>query len=65
MITLAKEFGDTMQPVIALSFRSSAIECVDHGALRLALVNEVRMPGAHALNCSVVVCDGCIEREPS
>ena len=41
------------------------MESVDHGALRLALVNDVRNLGAHALNFSVVVCDGKIEREPS
>ena len=54
-----------MLPVIGLSFRSGAIEDVDHEALWLALLNEVRQPGAHALDCSVIDCDEYIERKLS
>ena len=35
-----------MQPVLGLGFRSSSIEGIDHDALWLAFLNEVRQPAA-------------------
>ena len=52
-----------MQPVIGLGFHSSSLEEVNHDALWLALLNEVRQPGTHAPNCSVIDCDGYVERK--
>ena len=40
-----------------LDFHTSTIEDTDHDALWLALLDEVRQPGAHAPNCSVTDCD--------
>ena len=50
-----------VQLVVGLGFHSSSSEGVDHDALWLALLNEVRRPTAHALNCSVSDRDG-VER---
>ena len=36
---------------------------VNHDALWLALLNEIRQPGTHAPNCSVIDCDGYVERK--
>ena len=47
-----------VQPVIVSGFHSSAIESVDHDALWLVVVNEVRQPGAYAPICCVSECDG-------
>ena len=57
------EAMNTMQPVIGLGFHSSSLEEVNHDALWLALLNEVRQPGTHAPNCSVIDCDGYVERK--
>ena len=51
---------NTMQPVIGLGFHSSSLEEVSHNALWLALLNEVRQPGTHAPNCSVIDYDGYV-----
>ena len=57
------EAMDMMQPVIGLGFHSSSLEEVNHDVLWLALLNEVRQPGAHAPTCSVIDCDGYVERK--
>ena len=57
------EAMNTMQSVIGLGFHSSSLEEVNHDALWLALLNEVRQPGTHAPNCSVIDCDGYVERK--
>ena len=57
VITVAMKIENTIQPVIGLGFHSSANEDVDHDALWLALLDEVRQPEAHAPNCSVTDCD--------
>ena len=60
LITVAKKFVIEVQPVIGWDFLSSATE-VDHEALLLASVNEVRQPGIHAPNCSLTDGDGYLE----
>ena len=62
--TVAMKFENTIQLAIGLGFNSSA-EDVDHDALWLALLDEVRQPEAHAPNCSVTDCDTIIERKLS
>ena len=57
--------AETRVHSIGLGFHSSAMEDADHDALWLALLNEVREPRAHAPNCSVIDCDGNIERKLS
>ena len=47
-----------MQPDVGWEFHSSPNEGVDHDALWVALLNEVRQPGAHATNSSFINCDG-------
>ena len=54
---------NTMKPVIGLGFHSSSLVEVNHDVLWLALLNEVRQPGAHAPTCSVIDCDGYVERK--
>merc|ERR1712135_273167 len=63
VVKVAQKIENTMQPVIGLGFHSSSLEDVNHDALWLALLNEVRQPGAHAPNCSVIDCDGYVERK--
>merc|ERR1712136_735327 len=65
VVKVAQKLESKVQPVIGLGFHSSAMEDVDHDALWLAVLNEVRQPGAHAPNCSVTECDGYIERKLS
>ena len=65
VVNVAQKLDDTVQPVIELGFHSSAMEDVDHDTLWLALLNEVRQPGAHAPNCLVIDCGGYIERKLS
>ena len=57
------EAMNMMQPVIGFGFHSSSLEEVNHDVLWLALLNEVRQPGAHAPTCSVIDCDGYVERK--
>ena len=57
MVTVAKKIENTLQPVIGFCLHPSAIKDVDHEMLWLVLLNEVRLPGAHAPNCSVTDCD--------
>ena len=63
--TVAMKFENTIQLAIGLGFNSSADEDVDHDALWLALLDEVRQPEAHAPNCSVTDCDMIIEKKLS
>jgi hypothetical protein len=65
VVKVAQKLENTVQPVIGLGFHSSSLEDVNHDALWLALLNEVRQPRAHAPNCSVIDCDGYIERKLS
>ena len=55
-----KKFESEVQP--GLGFHSSAIEEVDHDALLLTFVIENCQPGIHEPNCSLMDCDGCLER---
>ena len=57
------EAMNMIQPVIGLGFHSSSLEEVNHDVLWQALLNEVRQPGAHAPTCSVIDCDGYVERK--
>ena len=49
VVKVAQKLENTVQPVIGLGFHSSALEDVDHDALWLALLNEVRQPAAHRI----------------
>ena len=53
VVNIAQKLENTVQPVVGWSFPSSAIEDVDHDALWLALLRDVRGPGTHAPNCSM------------
>ena len=57
VITVAEKIENTVQPVFSLDFHTSTIEDIDHVALWLALLDEVRQPVGHAPNCSVTDCD--------
>ena len=54
---MLKKIENTAQPVVGLDFHTSTIKDIDHDALWLALLNEVRQPGAHAPNRSVTDSD--------
>ena len=64
-MSVARKNSRTVQSVIWLDVHSSAIEDVDHDAFVAGLLSEVKRAGAHAPNCSVTDCDGCIERKLS
>ena len=63
MVTVAKKIENTMQSVKGFCVHSSAIKDVDHKMLWLMLLNEVRLLGAHALNCSMTHCDESFIKE--
>ena len=63
VVTIAKKIENMLQPVIAFFLHSSAIKDVVHEMLSLVSLNEVRLPGAHAPNCSFSVCDGSFMKE--
>ena len=57
IFTVVEKLVSGVQLVIGLGFHSSATE-VDHEALLLAFVSEIRRPRIHAPNCSLTDCDG-------
>ena len=63
VIKFDRQLENTVQPLVGFGFYSSEIKDVDHEALRLALLKEVRRPAAHVPNCSVRQPAGCSEEE--
>ena len=54
-----------MRRVFDLGFHSFTIDDDDHDALWLAVLNDFRQIGAHALKCAVIDCDGYFETKLS
>jgi len=52
-----------VKSVLGLGLQSARIDVVDHNALWVSMLDEVRNPRAHAPNCTVTDCDGFVERK--
>jgi hypothetical protein len=62
LTSVAKKLEATVESVVGLGLQSASIDGVDHDALWVSMLNEVRNPRAHA-RCSITDCDGFVERK--
>ena len=58
VVKVVEKLENTVQPVVEVCFHSSVIKDVDHAALWLVLLSEVRLPGAHNQE-NLLICLFC------
>ena len=65
MVKITRKLENTVRTVFGLGFHSFVLKDVDHDALCLTLLNEIRQPGAHAPNLYGDECDEYFEKRLS